>query len=113
MKKEQRLCKNCDFQALYHNGLRLRSLGFVLYCRKSLLPESRMGIVISRRMGCAVTRNKLRRRIRSLFDFCKKAFEVPHDFVFIVTHPTFATLPFSCLRDRIELCLRRIPATEK
>ncbi len=61
------LKQNRDFRWLYAKGKTAASPCLALYCRKSRLPYSRLGITVGGKLGGAVTRNRLRRRIRELY----------------------------------------------
>ena len=101
MKREQRLRKNKDFQALYRNGLRVRLQGLVLYCRPSVSEIYRMGIVASRKTGSAVVRNRFKRRMRSFFEELK-TLPVPCDVVWIATQSQTARWSFAELQAHVK-----------
>ena len=101
MKREQRLRKNKDFQALYRNGLRVRLQGLVLYCRPSVSEIYRMGIVASRKTGSAVVRNRFKRRMRSFFEELK-TIPVPCDVVWMATQSQTARWSFAELQVHVK-----------
>lgn len=100
MKKKQKICKNNDFKNLYRNGLKLRSQGFVVYCRKSKT-HHRMGIVISRKFGNAVVRNKFKRRVRAWFTSYDFDAQNPYDILVIATHTDVTHLTFNSLTTKL------------
>ena len=61
------LKKNHEFRRLYSKGKSAVSPYFVIYCRKTGRPESRLGITTGVKLGNAVKRNRARRRIRALY----------------------------------------------
>ncbi|MGB8685555.1 MAG: ribonuclease P protein component [Candidatus Binatus sp.] len=64
-----RLHRSAEFLRLQRNGVRFQSPHFVLYAG-SLDAEparSRLGVTVSRRIGNAVMRNRVKRRVRECF----------------------------------------------
>jgi ribonuclease P protein component len=64
-----RLHRSAEFLRLQRNGVRFQSPHFVLYAgRLEHEPErSRLGVTVSRRIGNAVVRNRVKRRVREVF----------------------------------------------
>ncbi|MCI9555370.1 ribonuclease P protein component [Oscillospiraceae bacterium 50-16] len=61
------LKQNHEFRRLYSKGRSAVSPYFVIYCRRTGRPASRLGITTGVRLGNAVKRNRARRRIRELY----------------------------------------------
>lgn len=64
MRKEGRLAKARDFAAVRRNGRSWSDKILVLQARPNDLDISRVGFSVSSRVGNAVTRNKVKRRLR-------------------------------------------------
>jgi ribonuclease P protein component len=64
-----RLHRSAEFLRLQRNGVRFQSPHFVLYAGMlDAEPErSRLGVTVSRRIGNAVVRNRVKRRVREIF----------------------------------------------
>ena len=64
-----RLHRSAEFLRLQRSGVRFQSPHFVLYAgRLEHEPErSRLGVTVSRRIGNAVVRNRVKRRVRECF----------------------------------------------
>ena len=65
-----RLHRSAEFLALQRRGIRYQTPHFVLYAGRLGEGEGgrpRLGITVSRRVGKAVVRNRIRRRIRECF----------------------------------------------
>lgn len=107
MKKEQRICKNNDFKFLYSNGIKLKTRGLTIYYRKSETSHH-MGIVVSRKIGNAVVRNKFKRHIRAWFTCFTKNMLIPYDMVVVATHPTIVQLEFNALVDHMNHMLLKL-----
>ena len=64
-----------------------------------------MGIVVPRRMGCAVERNKFKRRVRVCFDNLRLNVPFAFDLLVLALEPTAIKLPFKVLK---EILFRRV-----
>lgn len=64
-----RLHRSAEFLRLQRNGVRIESAHFVLYAGKleDDAGRSRLGVTVSRRIGNAVVRNRVKRRVREIF----------------------------------------------
>ncbi len=64
-----RLHRSAEFLRLQRNGVRFQSPHFVLYAGSldSEQARSRLGVTVSRRIGNAVARNRVKRRVREIF----------------------------------------------
>ncbi len=75
--KEERLRKRGEFLGVYERGDKIQSTYFVLYMLENGLPHHRLGITVSRKIGRAVVRNHIKRRLREIFRTNKQAI-FPH-----------------------------------
>jgi ribonuclease P protein component len=64
MRRAQRLTKSKDFATVYRKGRSLADRLLVLRFLNNGLAGNRYGFVVGRRVGKAVVRNKVRRRLR-------------------------------------------------
>ncbi len=88
MKKEQRIKKNEEFSQVFKQGHSVANRQFVLY----VLPKEgqvifRLGLSVSKRVGNAVTRNRVKRYIREVFHSQKDLLEANVDYVVIARKP--------------------------
>lgn len=67
MKHTVSLKQNHEFRRLYNKGKSAVSPYFAVYSRKTGRPYSRLGITTGVKLGNAVKRNFVRRRIRELY----------------------------------------------
>lgn len=82
MKKKFRLKKTPEFKKVYKEGKRFVSPRFVLYMRESTLPDSRLGVSLSKsHFKLATRRNRLRRVTKELFKEKIFPFLKGYDFV--------------------------------
>ncbi len=61
------LKKNSDFRRLYSRGKSAVNPYLAVYCRKNGGTENRLGYTVSVKLGHAVVRNRVRRRLREIY----------------------------------------------
>src|SRR5690554_677984 len=66
MKKKKRLRKNMEFKKVYKARKNFWNRNLILYIKRNGTKETRIGVSITRKVGNAVVRNKLKRRIKEL-----------------------------------------------
>ena len=67
MEKDKRLRSNGDFRSVYKKGDGYFNRNFTFIVKKNNLPGSRVGFSITKKFGNAVTRNKMKRRLKEIF----------------------------------------------
>ena len=100
MKFSSSLKLNHIFQRLYHTkGVADGYL--VLYARKNRTQTNRVGITVSKKLGKAHIRNRIRRRIREVYRLNEESFSPGWDIVFVARSKAvdvpFDKLTKSCL----------------
>ena len=68
MREYASLNLNKDFRRAYYRGKSFVSSAIVVYLVKNRENKCRVGITTGKKIGCAVERNRARRRIRAAFD---------------------------------------------
>lgn len=66
MKRQNRLLKDQDFQAVLARKIIEKKAGFILYALPQNKGLTRIGLSVSKKLGGAVERNKIRRQIRMM-----------------------------------------------
>ncbi len=61
------LKKNYEFRRLYTKGKSAVTPMMVVYCRPNTSEKGRVGFTVSNKIGHAVTRNRIRRRLREIY----------------------------------------------
>jgi len=77
--KEERLLKRRDFVNLNQEGGRLYSKNFLIIIRKNDLEFSRLGITVTKKIGKAVKRNRIKRLVREFFRLNKEKLPKGYD----------------------------------
>ena len=67
MKKTVSLKENHLFRRLYQKGKTSADSRLALYVRRNGGKTNRLGLTVSTKVGCAVTRNRIRRRLREIY----------------------------------------------
>lgn|SRR5689334_24635094 len=65
--KTARLRKRAEFLKLSRGDAKLHSASFVVLARSNNHSESRLGVTVSSKVGNAVVRNRVKRRVREYF----------------------------------------------
>ena len=76
MQFSRSLKDNRQFRRLYQRGKSVADRNLVLYCRPNGTRENLLGLTVSAKLGHAVVRNRLRRRLRECYrlhetEFCR------------------------------------------
>lgn len=77
------LKKNYQFRRLYYRGKTAGNRLLVLYCRGNGQGKNRVGITVSAKLGNAVTRNRVRRRLREVYRLNETRFRPGYDIVVV------------------------------
>ena len=64
MKKSYRVKRDKDFNAIFKSGQNVANRKFVVYRLRKDQPHFRVGLSVSKKLGNAVTRNRIKRLIR-------------------------------------------------
>lgn len=67
LKESTTVKKNHEFRRMYQKGKSSVNSFLVLYIRPNRLGHNRLGVTVSSKLGKAVTRNRIRRRLREIW----------------------------------------------
>lgn len=98
MNPRQRLLKTADFDRALRSGRRAGSAYLALFVSDNELGRPRVGFAVSRKLGNAVVRNRIKRRLRELVRPLAQSTEAGRDVV-IVARPSAIEAEYARLRD--------------
>jgi ribonuclease P protein component len=84
-----RLLKHADYQSVYQKGQKHFSGNMTVYFLRRESGAARVGLTVTKAMGTAVTRNRMKRRMRSAVRQHVNTFNLPVD---VVIHPRRSAL---------------------
>jgi ribonuclease P protein component len=88
MKKKNRIKKNEDFQKVFKHGKSMANRQFVIYMLgQPEEKEFRLGLSVSKKIGNAVTRNRIKRLVRQVFLEEKDSLKTGIDYIVIARKP--------------------------
>ena len=82
MKFSSALKLNHIFRRLYATSGQANSY-LVLYARRNRSAQNRVGLTVSKKLGCAVVRNRVRRRLREVYRLNESRFAPGWDIVIV------------------------------
>jgi ribonuclease P protein component len=105
--KRTRLTDSPDFERVYRQGTAYRGKLFSVHAFPNELGTPRLGLSVSRRVGNAVTRNAVRRRLREVFHSARP--ELPGDLDLVVSaRPAAAEATVRELSEEFVRSLRKL-----
>ncbi len=108
MERRLRLRDEADFRRVRAGGRAWANRGLTLLVAPNALSHNRYGFVVSKRVGKAVTRNLIKRRLREVLRQLDRAGRIPpgHDLALIV-RPALAEASLAEARDAVTDLLAR------
>jgi len=109
MKRETTIKENYEFRRMYAKGKSGVSSYVVVYCRPNRRGHNRLGVTVSAKLGHAVVRNRVRRRLREIFRLNQPRMRQGYDVLVVArmraTSATYGELERAFLRccDRLSL----------
>ena len=83
MQYTRSLKQNHLFRRLYRRGASAADRNLVIYCRRNGSGENRIGLTVSAKLGHAVRRNRLRRRLREIYRTNEQAYAPGWDWIVV------------------------------
>jgi len=86
MHRRHRLTRSHDFDAVYRRGRSVSTRFLVLYWfpREDASEEPRLGLAVPKRVGSAVVRNRVKRRLRDMWRSRLEGIPGGNDYVLVV-----------------------------
>ena len=104
--------KNSDFRHIYNKGKSCVSPYLVVYCRRNRSDVNRIGITVSAKLGNAVHRNRIRRRLREIYRLNSSRLCSGFDII-IVARTRSINADYSVMNDAFIECCRSLELLEK
>lgn len=104
--KQYRVSNSADYSSIYKNGRKIPGRYIIVYLLKNDLGYNRYGIVTSKKIGKAVVRNKIKRRLRAIIKDNMPKVKTSFDIVLIGRHKIGGT-PFDLLEKDFTIVMRK------
>ena len=106
-----RLHRRSEFLYLQRIGARYQTAHFVVYAGQFASGDrKRMGVTVSRRIGNAVVRNRVKRRIRECYRLELRTMLPEGTSMVVIARPGAGALPYSSLRIELAAAVRSLVA---
>lgn len=104
MQRQHRLNRSRQFTYVYRRGAKASNRDLTLLYIKNT--QQRIGFAVSKKVGCAVVRNRTKRRLRE----CVRARlgALKSGLYVVVAHPTAAERSFAQLEHSLELLMHKL-----
>ena len=99
--------ENYEFRRIYRKGKSAVSPQLVIYCQRNRWGHSRLGVSVSTKLGCAVVRNRVRRRIREIYRLNKAKMLPGYDLI-VVARVRAVDMPYAKLEKQYLHCLSQL-----
>lgn len=107
MQKELRLTRREDFNKVYRYGKSAANQQFVVYSLPNpRIERFRMGVSVSKKLGSAVVRNRIRRMVKEIVRLQAEKIRSHYDFVIIARKPV-AELDYKQMEKSLLHALKR------
>lgn len=113
--KEKKILKAQEFKQTLKSGIKFVLPEVVLFSAKNDKDTSRMGLIVTKKIGNAVIRNKIKRRLREVFRKTKHHYDEkkePLDLVFIA-RANAKTASYEKLSQSFEFALHHLVRRHK
>ena len=95
------LKKNKEFSFVYRRGKPSGTKNILCLCAKSRFGGLRVGFVVSKKVGNAVVRNKVRRRLKEIARLRPELFSPGRDYI-IIARPSAARISYREMEKELE-----------
>lgn len=99
--------RRADFEKLYGDGSRIEGDYFVILYSPNGLGKMRLGVTVSKRVGHAVIRNRVKRLVREFFRLHKALFSDSYD-VNVIAKSGISNLSSRQIKGALEAMVRDI-----
>ena len=103
---------NSDFRRIFNRGKSAVSPCVVVYCRKNRLGRNRLGLTVSKKIGKAVVRNRIRRRLREIIRLNGASLRQGYDLI-LVARSRAVSADYRRLETDVLNCCERLQLMKK
>lgn len=107
MKQTESIKENFEFKRVYRRGKSNADYNLVVYFFKNYKKHNRLGVTVSNKLGKAVLRNKIKRRIKNSFHHNASDIKTSYDIV-IVARSGAATSDFAAIDKSLVKNLKKL-----
>lgn len=105
MKKERTVKKNYEFSRIISKRKFVKTNSFILYYQPKAQDQNRIGISVGKKLGNAVTRNKVKRQVRAMID---EVFDFQEDFdCILIVRPGYTSRSWQDAKDELVYSRRK------
>ena len=110
-RKAEHLTRKKEFERVFDEGKVFKNDKAVLYVIPNDFQQSRLGLVVSKKVGNAVRRNRAKRLLREAYRLNKHLLKTHVDIIAIPRHPFSSDLKLSDVEDGFKNLLIKISET--
>ena len=104
MQQQYRLSRNRQFSYVYRKGVKASSRDLTLLFVKS--QQKRVGFSVSKKVGCAVIRNRTKRRLRECIR--PRLAQMKNGYYVFVARPSIASSSFQEINAQVDTLLKKL-----
>ena len=107
MKKREIVKSKIEFNHIINNCPYVKNSNYTLYIRKKEEMSPHFGFAISKKVGTAVERNKLKRQTKAIVDSLKQNFKNYNDYIIMIKKGC-KTISFQEMKNSLENLIKEI-----
>ncbi len=104
MKRATTVKENYEFRRIYAKGKSGVSPCLVVYCRPNRRENNRLGVTVSAKIGHAVIRNRVRRRLREIFRLSQPEMKQGYDVILVARSRAVRATYRELTKDYLRVC---------
>ena len=104
MKRATTVKENYEFRRIYAKGKSGVSPCLVVYCRPNRRENNRLGVTVSAKLGHAVVRNRVRRRLREIFRLSQPKMKQGYDIIIVARSRAVRATYRELTKDFLRVC---------